>query len=63
MKKSIYIVFLLTIINCQLSFAQKQGQAYIDSLLKELPKAKEYKNIWYYYLNFNKFIDITYFIS
>ena len=39
-----YLIFLLTLINSHLSLAQKQGQTKIDSLLQELPKAKDDTN-------------------
>ena len=40
----ISVFFILCLINSFRSGAQKQGRAYIDSLLKELPKAKEDTN-------------------
>ena len=44
MKKSIYLLIAFLILNIQFLIAQKQGQAKIDSLLQELPKAKEDTN-------------------
>ena len=44
MKKSIYLLIAFLIFNFQFLIAQKQGQARLDSLLQELPKAKEDTN-------------------
>jgi class 3 adenylate cyclase/tetratricopeptide (TPR) repeat protein len=40
MKKSIYLILTFCILHSSFCIAQKQGQAKIDSLLLELPKAK-----------------------
>lgn len=63
----ILIIILFVLVNISKSNAQLQGQARLDSLLKELPKSKEDTNkvkllsdISYDYNNINPQIGITY---